>query len=83
MLRAPHKSRSLNSALVPMVCEVCRSQPVEAVVVEFIFACPRCAERIRAATGDLRANTGNRFSRLRTQTKPSMPRLWRPESKQS
>jgi len=27
---------------------VCRSQPVEAVVVEFIFACDRCAEKIRA-----------------------------------
>jgi hypothetical protein len=35
-----------------MVCEVCCSQPAEAVVVEFIFACERCAERIRAATGD-------------------------------
>src|SRR6266568_9453256 len=52
MLRAQHKSRTSDSALVPMVCEVCRSQPVEAVVVEFIFACDRCAEKIRAATGD-------------------------------
>jgi hypothetical protein len=35
MLRAQRKSRTSNSAPVPMVCEVCRSQPVEAVVVEF------------------------------------------------
>ena len=34
MLRAQHKSRTSNSALVPMMCEVCRSHPVEAVVVE-------------------------------------------------
>jgi len=70
MLRAHHKSRSSNSALIPMVCEVCRSQPAEAVVVEFILACDRCAEKIRAATGDQRANTGNRFfsSRNRHQT---------------
>ena len=47
MLRAQHKSRSSNSAPVPMVCEVCRRKPVEAVVVEFIFACDRCAEKIR------------------------------------
>ena len=47
MLRAQHKSRTSNSAPVPMVCEVCR-RPVEAVVVEFIFACDRCAEKIRA-----------------------------------
>ena len=83
MLRAQHKSRTSNSALVPMVCEVCRSHPVEAVVVEFIFACDRCAEKIRAATGDQRANTGSRFSRLGTETKPSIPRLRRPESEQS
>jgi hypothetical protein len=69
MLRAQHKSRTSDSVLVPMVCEVCRSQPVEAVVVEFIFACDRCAEKIRAATGDQRANTGSRFSsRNRNQT---------------
>jgi hypothetical protein len=73
MLRAQHKSRSSNSALVPTVCEVCRSQPAEVVVVEFIFACDRCAEKIRAATGDQRANTGNRPSRLGTETKPSIP----------
>ena len=35
MLRAQRKSRTSNSAPVPMVCEVCRSQTVEAVVVEF------------------------------------------------
>src|SRR6266403_5387455 len=75
MLRAQHKLRTSDSALVPMVCEVCRSQPAEAVVVEFIFACDRCAEKIRAATGDQRANIGNRFSRLGTETKPSIPRL--------
>lgn len=83
MLRAQHKSRSSHSALVPTVCEVCRSQPAEVVVVEFIFACDRCAEKIRAATGDQRANTGNPFSPLRTETKPSIPRLRRPESEQS
>jgi hypothetical protein len=83
MLRAQHKSRTSDSALVPMVREVCRSQPVEAVVVEFIFACDRCAEKIRAATGDQRANTGSRFSRLGTETKPSIPRFRRPESEQS
>ncbi len=44
MLRAQHKSRTSNSALVSTVCEVCRSQPAEVVVVEFIFACDRCAE---------------------------------------
>jgi hypothetical protein len=55
------------------VCEVCRSQPAEVVVVEFIFACGRCAERIRAATGDQGANTGNRVPRLETETKPSIP----------
>ena len=58
MLRAQHKSRTSNSALVSTVCEVCRSQPAEVVVVEFIFACDRCAEKIRAATGDERAKTG-------------------------
>jgi hypothetical protein len=57
MLRAQHKSRSSNSAPAPKMCEVCRSQPAEVVVVEFIFACARCAEKIRAATGDQRANT--------------------------
>jgi hypothetical protein len=36
MLRAQHKSRTSDSAPVPMVCDVCRSQPAEAVVVEFI-----------------------------------------------
>jgi hypothetical protein len=76
MLRAQHKSRS-------SLCEVCRSQPAEVVVVEFIFACDRCAEKIRAATGDQRANTGNPFSPVRTETKPSIPRLRRPESEQS
>jgi hypothetical protein len=75
MLPAQHKSRSSNSALVPKVCEVCRSQPAEAVVVEFIFACDRCAGRIRAATGDQRASTANRSSSLGTETKPSIPRL--------
>jgi hypothetical protein len=83
MLRAQHKSRTSNLAPVAMLCEVCRSQLVEAVVVEFIFACDRCAEKIRAATGNQSAHTGNRFSRLRTETKPSIPRLWRPESEQS
>jgi hypothetical protein len=83
MFRARHESRSSNSALVPMVCEVCRSQTAEAVVVEFIFACERCAEKIRVATGDQRASTGNRSSRLGTETKPSIPRLRRPESEQS
>ena len=68
MLRAQHKSRTSNSAPIPKVCEVCRSQPAEVVVVEFIFACDRCAEKIRAATGDQGANTGNRFSRLETET---------------
>jgi len=73
MLRAQHKSGLSNSALVPTVCEVCRTQPAEAVVVDFIFACDRCAKKIRAATGDQRANTGNRFSPLGTETKPSIP----------
>ena len=68
MLRAQQRSRSSNSTLVPMVCEVCRSKPAEAVVVEFIFACDRCAERIRTATWDQRASTGNRSSRLGTKT---------------
>jgi hypothetical protein len=72
MLRAQHKSRSSNSALVPTVCEVCRSQPAEAIVVEFIFACHRCAERIRAVTGYQPADTGNRFCRLGTETKLSI-----------
>jgi hypothetical protein len=54
MLRAHHKVRSSTSALVPTVCEVCRSQPAEVVVVEFIFACDRCAKNIAAATGDPR-----------------------------
>jgi hypothetical protein len=80
MLRAQHKSRTSNSAPIPKVCEVCRSQPAEVVVVEFIFACDRCAERIRAATGDQGANTGNRVPRLETETKPSILRLRRPES---
>ena len=83
MLRAQHKSRTSNLAPVAMLCEVCRSQPVEAVVVEFIFACDGCAEKIRVATGDQRANTGNRVSRLGTETKPSISRLRRPESEQS
>jgi hypothetical protein len=73
MLHAQHKSRTSNSAPTPNVCEVCRSQPAEVVVVEFIFACDRCAERIRAATGDQGANTGNRVPRLETETKPSIP----------
>ena len=73
MLRAQHKLRTSDSALVPMVAEVCRSQPVEDGVVEFIFACDRCAEKIRAATGDQGANTGNRVPRLETETKPSIP----------
>ena len=71
MLRAQHKSRSSTSALVPTVCEVCRSQPAEVVVVEFIFACDRCAEKIRAAVGDRRTNTRDCFSPLETETKPS------------
>src|SRR5215469_8323971 len=50
--------------LVPKVCDVCRSQPAEAVVVEFIFACDRCAEKIRAAT---------RSSRLGTETNRRFP----------
>ena len=83
MLRAQHKSRSSHSALVPTVCEVCRSQSAEVVVVEFIFACDQCAEKIRAVTGDQRANTGNPFSPLRPEPKPSIPRLRRPESEQS
>jgi hypothetical protein len=83
MLRAQHKSRRCNSALAPMVCEVCRRQPVKAVVVEFIFACDQCAERIRAATGDQRANAENRFCRVGAETKPLIPRLRRPESEES
>jgi hypothetical protein len=35
MLRAQRKSRTSNSAPVPMVCKVCRSQPAEAVAIEF------------------------------------------------
>ena len=68
MLPAQHKSRTSNSALVPMVCEVCRSHLVEAVVVEFIFTCDRCAEKIRAATGGQRVNTAFFSSRNRNQT---------------
>ena len=68
MLRAQHKSRSLNSALLPTVCEVCRRQPAEVVVVEFIFACDRCAGKIRAAVGDQRANTETVF--LLSEPKP-------------
>ena len=79
MLWDQRKSRSSNSVLVPRVCEVCCSQTAEAVVVEFIFACERCAERIRAATGDQRASTRN----LGTETKPSVPQLLQPESEQS
>ena len=71
MLRAQHKSRTSNSAPIPKVCEVCRSQPAEVVVVEFILGCDRCAEK--AATGDQGANTGNRVPRLETETKPSIP----------
>jgi hypothetical protein len=67
MLRAHHKVRSSTPALVPTMCEVCRIQPAEVVVVEFIFACDRCAQKIAAATGDPRANP---------------PRLRRPESEQ-
>jgi hypothetical protein len=73
MLRAQHKSGSSNSALVPRVCEVCGTQPAEVVVVEFIFACDRCAERIRAATGGQGTNTRNRVPRLDAETKPSIP----------
>ena len=73
MLRAQHKWGSSNSAVVPTVCEVCRTQPAEVVVVDFIFACDRCAKKIGAATGDQRANTGNRFSPIGTETKPSIP----------
>ena len=73
MLRAQHKSGTSNSAPVSKVCEVCRSQPAEVVVVEFIFACDRCAEKIRAATGDQDANTRKRVPRLETETKPSIP----------
>jgi hypothetical protein len=43
----------------------------------------RSAEKIGAATGDQRANTGNRFSRLGTETNPSIRRSRRPESEQS
>ena len=82
MLRAQYKSKTSNSTAVPMVCEVCRSQAAEAVVVEFIFACDRCAEKIRVATGDQRANSGKRVSYLGTETKPSIPRLRRPEAEQ-
>jgi len=35
MLQAQRQSRTSKCAPVPTVCEVCRSQPVEAVVVEF------------------------------------------------
>jgi hypothetical protein len=73
MLRAQHKSRTSNPAPIPKVCEVCRSQPAEVAVVEFIFACDRCAERLRVATGNQGANAGNRVPRLETETKPSIP----------
>jgi hypothetical protein len=73
MLRAQHKSRTSNPTPIPKVCEVCGTQPAEVVVVEFIFACDRCAERIRAATGGQDANTRNRVPRLDAETKPSIP----------
>jgi hypothetical protein len=44
------------------------SHAVEAVVVEFIFTCDRCAEKIRGATGDQRATTGHCCSSHRNQT---------------
>ena len=73
MLRAQHKSRTSNSAPIPQMCEVSRTQPAKVVVVEFIFACDRCAKKIRAAAGDQGANTGNRVPSLEGETKPSIP----------
>jgi hypothetical protein len=62
-----------NSALVPKVCEVCRSQPAEVLVVEFIFACDRCAEKIRAATGDQRATLETVFLVSEPKPNPQFP----------
>ena len=33
----------------PLACEVCREGPVTTLVVDFIFACESCANRIAAA----------------------------------
>jgi ribosomal protein L37AE/L43A len=41
-----HKSGPLDTASIPVVCEVCRERPVTRLVVNFIFACDLCAKKI-------------------------------------
>ena len=51
-------SRVLNAWLIPSVCEVCRKRPVATKVVEFIFACKTCAEKIKTAVRALKGGPG-------------------------
>ncbi len=44
-----HKSRGVDTASIPVVCEVWRERPVTRLVVNFIFACDRCVKRISTA----------------------------------
>jgi len=49
MALARRKSRRVNAVSIPLVCEVCRKEPVTILVADFIFACDSCAKRIAAA----------------------------------
>ena len=46
MALARRKSRRVNAVSIPLVCEVCRKEPVTTLVADFIFACDSCAKRI-------------------------------------
>ena len=49
MAVARRKSGTSNFPLIPVLCEVCRNRPVVKIVVDFMFACERCAKKIETA----------------------------------
>jgi hypothetical protein len=49
MALARHKSQRVNATSIPPACEVCREEPVMALVADFNFSCDSCAKRIATA----------------------------------
>jgi hypothetical protein len=49
MALARYKSRRVKAVSVPLICEVCREEPVTSLVADFIFAFDSCAKRIATA----------------------------------
>jgi hypothetical protein len=71
MALARHKSRRVIATSIPLACEVCREEPVTALVADFIFACDSCAKRVATVLWqdrEKRVVVGENFSSDREMT---------------